>query len=360
MTRMHHMDALRGVAMLLGIVLHVGCFLVPLEYWPVNDPWAYTAPPEQNPYGMLLSGIHGFRMPLFFLVSGFFGAMLWESRGVRRLIGHRASRVGAPLAVGMFTLVPVVAWQGAEGAFTPLDWMLAWWTDGLAHLWFLWYLLLMTALFAAAVRMGVQFRSRAWRLAVPLAFLPLYFMEERLGFGADTPLHVIPSLRVLAFYTLFFFYGASYRRRGLDADRRWAFAIAPAAVLHFAGLFLMHDPTVADAAWAWPAAALLQTVYVWLMCFGFLGLFRWVASGERFWVRYLSDASYWVYLTHLPLVIAGQFIVADWTVSVHLKFVLVLTTVVAGLLVVYQLGVRYTRVGAMLNGPRERRPALAA
>ena len=61
------------------------------------------------------------------------------------------------------------------------------------------------------------------------------------------------------------------------------------------------------------------------MCFGSMGLFRWIAARERFWVRYLSDASYWLYLTHLPLVIAAQILVVTWSMSIHLKFLLIST-----------------------------------
>ena len=96
------------------------------------------------------------------------------------------------------------------------------------------------------------------------------------------------------------------------------------------------------------------------MCFGSMGLFRWIASKERFWVRYLSDASYWLYLCHLPLVIGAQMLLVRWPVSVHLKFVLISTAVVAFLLLPYQTGVRYTVIGTILNGPRTRRPAQPA
>ena len=77
-------------------------------------------------------------------------------------------------------------------------------------------------------------------------------------------------------------------------------------------------------------------------------------------MRYLSDASYWLYLTHLPLVIGAQMLVVTWPISIHLKFLLISTTIVAGLLVVYQVGVRYTVIGTVMNGPRMRRTAPAA
>ncbi len=119
--------------MLLGILLHAGVFLVPVEFWPVHDAWAWETAPEANVYAWILLAIHGFRMPLFFLVSGFFTAMLWQSRGLHRLARHRLERGGLPLLAGMFTVVPAIAWleQGAD--FTLLDGALAW-TSGLDHL----------------------------------------------------------------------------------------------------------------------------------------------------------------------------------------------------------------------------------
>ena len=94
---------------------------------------------------------------------------------------------------------------------------------------------------------------------------------------------------------------------------------------------LLYDAAFpyAGEAWVWPVAAVVQVAFAWLMCFGAMGLFRWIASRERFWVRYLSDASYWLYLTHLPLVIGAQRLMVEWPVSVHLKFALINVTVVA-------------------------------
>ena len=54
----------------------------------------------------------------------------------------------------------------------------------------------------------------------------------------------------------------------------------------------------------------------------------------------------------MPLVIAAQAIVAPWPPPAHVKFVLLLGVVMAILLLSYQLFVRYTWIGLVLNGPR--------
>ena len=360
-TRFHDLDALRGFAMLLGILLHAGVFLVPVEYWPVHEAWAWETAPEANVYAWILSVIHGFRMPLFFLLSGFFTALLWQSRGLQRLWGHRLRRLGLPLLAGMFTVVPAIVWLEAGAGFTPLDWPLAW-LGGLHHLWFLWYLLLLAATFIVAVRLGLTFRHPAWWLLVPLTVVPQYVMHE-LAFGPDTEDGLIPAGRVFAYYAAFFAFGVFFRQRKIAVRRWWAVAIVPSLLLLLpAGVALLYDEgfQYAGAPWVWAVAAVVQVAFAWLMCFGSMGLFRWIFARERFWVRYLSDASYWLYLTHLPLVIGAQMVLVTWPMSIHLKFVLISTTIVAGLLVVYQLGVRYTAIGTVMNGPRTRRAAPAA
>jgi peptidoglycan/LPS O-acetylase OafA/YrhL len=101
--RRSDLDALRAVAMLLGIVLHAALSFFP-SFWVVADR-------RQEPvFGIVFSAIHGFRMPLFFVMSGFFSAMLLRRRGRGSLIKHRFSRVFLPLLLGMVTIVPVTKW----------------------------------------------------------------------------------------------------------------------------------------------------------------------------------------------------------------------------------------------------------
>ena len=228
--------------------------------------------------------------------------------------------------------------------------------SGLAHLWFLWHLLLLGGALVLLAKLGLQFRHPLWWLLVPVAFAPQYLMHE-VVFGTDTADGVIPAARVIGYYAVFFAFGVFFYQRDLQIRRWWAAAVPPALLLVFPfGMLLMGNPDRETyTAWQWGAANAAQFAYVWLMCFGSMGLFRWIASRERFWVRYLSDSSYWLYLSHLPLVIALQQVLAPLAMSPHLKFLVIFTVVVGSLLLVYQAGVRYTVIGNILNGPRTRR-----
>ena len=353
-TRLHDLDALRAFAMLLGIVLHAAIFLLPgAEFWPVHDRWGYSVEPAENPYGYLVGVIHGFRMPLFFLLSGFFSGMLWESRGLQPLLRHRLRRVGLPLLVGMFTVIPATVWLFMGSHFRLTYWPFAW-LGGFAHLWFLWHLLLMAAALIVAARAGIEFRHFLWWLLVPLTLVPQHLMHEPV-FGADRPEGLMPSPQVFAYYLIFFLFGVFFYRRQIAVRRWWSGGLAPALILFFpAGLILLHaePPPGGETEGTRAVSTILRVAFTWVMCFGLMGVFRLVAARERFWLRYVSDASYWMYLVHLPLVIGGQMLVVNWPINVHLKVALICTAASAILLCAYQLGVRYTMIGTMLNGPR--------
>ena len=90
------------------------------------------------------------------------------------------------------------------------------------------------------------------------------------------------------------------------------------------------------------------------MTFGLMGLFRRFCPVESPTMRYLSDSAYWLYLAHLPLIIAAQYVVRDWPLPALAKFLLIVAVVTAFLLWTYQTLVRYTWLGRFLNGPRVR------
>lgn len=101
--RRHDLDALRAFAMLLGIGLHASLsfFAAP---WPVQDRY------QSSPLGLLFLLIHGFRMPLFFILSGYFTMMLFRKRGLSALLKQRFARIVLPLGLSMLTILPLTAW----------------------------------------------------------------------------------------------------------------------------------------------------------------------------------------------------------------------------------------------------------
>lgn len=339
--------------MLLGVVLHASMFLVWRE-WPVV---AKEISPDL-PYDDIVHVIHGFRMPVFFLLSGFFTAMLWRRRGRRDLVNHRLRRVGLPLLIGAFTIVPIhvlwiVLFKGEEfNLLTPI-WVFAFgWIYGLQHLWFLWMLLLLVGLFVGITALGIKFNHRwMWWILVPLVLFPQLMMTEY-TWGPDTASHIIVNPIVLVYYLCFFLFGAFMFQTGMAIDRVWILALLPVIPIFYVGRIFEFT---GDSTGAHIASSVPQVMYAWAMCFGTMGFFKIVASANRPWVRYVSDASYWICLWHVALIFPAQALAARLSWDVHLEVMLVIVAVTAILLAVYQLAVRYTWIGTMLNGQRVRR-----
>ena len=100
--RYHDLDALRAFAMLLGILLHAVLSFNQTPIWPAQDNF------QDAKFQTVNNSIHGFRMQLFFLVSGFFACMMWLKRGTAGLIWHRFKRIFLPLIVFSLFIIPAL------------------------------------------------------------------------------------------------------------------------------------------------------------------------------------------------------------------------------------------------------------
>jgi len=72
--------------------------------WPVRDVQ------RNEGFGVFFVVVHGFQMPVFFLTSGFFTAMLWRTRGVKGMLEHRFRRLFMPLVFTLITIAPLTYW----------------------------------------------------------------------------------------------------------------------------------------------------------------------------------------------------------------------------------------------------------
>ena len=102
-THRHDLEALRALALLIVIAFY-GALAFFDGPWPVRDVQ------ENEGFGVFVLVVHGFQMPLFFLTSGFFTAMLWRTRGVKGMLEHRFRRLFMPLVFMLVTIAPATYW----------------------------------------------------------------------------------------------------------------------------------------------------------------------------------------------------------------------------------------------------------
>jgi peptidoglycan/LPS O-acetylase OafA/YrhL len=100
-------------------------------------------------------------------------------------------------------------------------------------------------------------------------------------------------------------------------------------------------------------ATVLQPAYAWTMSLGLIGVFHRFFRNPSPTVSWLADASYWMYLIHVPLVMVAQLLVRQWPLPANAKFLLILAMVTPIMLATYRWCVRFTPIGSLLNGPRD-------
>lgn len=379
--RLHALDAVRAFALLAGIVLHAA-----MSFMPGLTAFGFPGDVSQSPaLQNIFFGIHIFRMTLFFFIAGFFSHLMFHRKGTAGFLADRAKRILVPLLIGWIafgplvmgvlymTLAPKVAAVVGATAAPPQT------AFPLSHLWFLYYLLIIYATTLgsrwfidklaskyhtlrsrvdALVKAVVHSPSAPLFLATPMA-LCLYFTPNWMMWtGVPTPdTGLSPQLPAMIAYGSAFVFGWLMHRQSEFLSvwkQRWALHLIGATVLTLASWWLVNqvsnpfDVNVSIKR----AYVVCYTLASWNWALGLVGAALRFCSGESKARRYLADASYWMYLAHLPLVFALQMIVLKWNLHWAVKFPMIVTAAVGILLLSYHFLVRNTYIGEILNGRR--------
>ena len=363
--------------MFLGIVFHAGiAYMVPLP----RMSWTWST--QRNlAFDVGYIALHSFRMPLFFVVCGFFARLLLRRLGVKQFALHRAQRIASPLVLGMVTVVPSVNLTSHLGVHRSwheaFRWAMRHCIDGPDHLWFLYYLLMFyaasllvappmarfvpAALQSQADRCFIRLVRSPILLIAPVLItaIPLVFTSS--GLSIDTPASTWkPELSTLSYYAVFFTFGWFLHRSVYllkDLKQGWPGYAIVAVVLFALCLLLERAQMSSHGLPSQPlkrASAVAYSGLVWSSVFTFLILcLRYLDRPSRR-ARYLADASYWFYLVHLPVVLLIQAYLNPSGLNAFVQFLLTLAGTLVLCLCTYHYTVRFTWIGTLLNGRRER------
>ena len=377
-TRLYALDNLRAVMMWLGVVLHAAVIYMVA---PSPLPWHDNQSSEMA--DILVALIHSFRMPVFFILAGFFVTMLVQRRGVRGMLKNRLMRLGLPFVLlwpVIFMACVVLAllfvhrmvrgtWGLDVSLIPPRDDAPKWNT---MHLWFLW-MLVWFCLFTAALAplaQAVPPALRAWLasaferlagsawgfavLAVPLALLGASYKDGMvMASGA-----FVPPLAEWLHNGLFYVFGlAMYgQRERLLAlyQRRWlAYACAGllcfVAALTLVGLKRDHGVLIPSFTFWF---SLAYNACTWLWSFALVGLFLRYVSRASPALSYLAQSSYWVYVIHMPATIGFGALLYGSALPALVKMALNIVATTAVALLSYHFLVRSTPLSSLLNGRR--------
>jgi len=378
--RLHALDAVRSFALLLGVAFHASMsFLpgIPKGMWAMSD---------NSPSAFLGDAgfvAHSFRMTLFFFIAGYFARLLHGKLGTAGFWANRGKRIAVPMIVGwplLFVAIIFVWGLGMQKVFNgappaPPEMSKELGALPLFHLWFLYQLLwlyagalgvraVVAALDKQQVLRGLIDRavtgSVRWGAAVLLLGLPLVacLLTTPMWFpwlGIPTPdQSLVPQLpATVGFGTAFAFGWLVHRVSGALAaiTARWLPHLVLAIIASATCLYILKtQPPFGMPDGPKTAFALAFGVSVWAWVFAITGLALRFLSGHSAVRRYVADASYWIYLAHLPLVMALQVWVGDWPLHWGVKYPFVVLTSLALLLLSYHWLVRSTVIGKVLNG----------
>ncbi|GAB2491752.1 glucans biosynthesis protein MdoC [Pseudoxanthomonas sangjuensis] len=325
--RLHSLDALRSLLMLFGVLLHAADPYAAKVRWLVADPHGSRA------FDALVAVIHLFRMPAFFLLSGYFTMLLLRKRPARTFLRERLRRIGVPFVATLLTFnLLQVAWLARDhgGGFVAAALAPAWHGgEWVGHLWFLAYLLAYCALAALFVRPLRRFAlpekcppglAVAALVALGMAgtLLPRVLWHWQPQLAGWVLLGVFDPMEWLGYLPYF---AAGLLLQGQAAAMAEFSTFGAGSLLFGAGAWtaLRFDAghhrllaALASAALAWTAVRL-----AFALCR------RWLDRPSAGW-RYLSDASYTVYLLHHVVVVVAATLLVPSSWSVGAKFALVL------------------------------------
>ena len=326
--------------------------------------------------------LHLWRMGLFFAVSGFLAAMTLKLWGPSKQVTQRLKRIGIPLVIAMLTVLPmlkvIVFWfqhHNNPGMDLPaFEYTLGnVYTLEPLHLWFLSYVLLFNLIAVVAwllIRRVPDITAIAERgfrrLLGSVLLIPVLAVISAVplligGFGKapnSVAGSLVPVPAAFAYYGVFFAFGLMLwkcrdRLDAVEGSPWWKLALSAVASVLAYLIWTRHLklPLVLPIR---PTVLVVSGVAAWSTMFAVWGLFAKFLSGARPWVRYLADASYWIYLIHLPVLVLVQLSLARTGLPPLLRLGIATTVAIGVALATYALLVRYTRIGNLLHGPRTR------
>ncbi len=313
---------MRAVTICVVIVAHA---LLAFMVTPVG--WAVRDDARQVGVDAAVWMVRAFAMPTFFWLAGYLGRATVARGGLRGFVRERLGRVALPLAVALVPVSLALNWlwdlarehQGGRAAAAaqaprlraselPIT---------LGHLWFLYYLLILSGVALVIVMLWRRLVTRPLRpraLTVLAAVLTSAVVLVGGKLQPDTPLSFVPEPLIAVYFGVFFAWGWWAHARGDDLAREarqtWLHAAVAAALL--AILVPALRRSVAPGAGAPAVLALAASAgFTCTVLAALVGACtRWLAR-PRPAIRFVSDAAFWAYVVHLPVVVLLQLGCAD-------------------------------------------------
>ncbi|PIZ03433.1 MAG: hypothetical protein COY58_09755 [Gammaproteobacteria bacterium CG_4_10_14_0_8_um_filter_38_16] len=385
--RIDALDNLRAILALIGIPFHAAFFLMlaiaqsrHIFFRLINGNVLIHISKQYHYFFLLIFYVHTFRMPAFFLLAGFFAHLLYSSRGTKRLLKNRFLRIGLPFLFYFIWIMPLYLAQlwamslqqgkSFDSVFhvSYQNGVLWSYVDNLDNYWFLYYLLIFYAmlllfLFAQYYRwipvvfsqkIGIFFEKILFPpfiyVVLPVLFALIFIKAQFWYVVLDERL--LPSIYLILLYGVWFLMGWFL----------WVHKNAFVSYMHFAWqkivlsflcyltylYFYVHFLNAHNTI-MYVCAVFLYTISMTLGVLGVLGFAWHYFSRFNRVLKYFSKASYWIYLTQVPIVFFLVQLMRALTHSFYLQFFS--ATILCGLICTlsYHFLIRKTRLQSIVG-----------
>ncbi|TGM12131.1 acyltransferase [Leptospira selangorensis] len=367
--RLDYLDNLRSFALLLGLAFHVAIVYAAIIIYPLRNNDRSIA------FDVFGEWVHLFRMPMFFVLSGYFTERIYLSKTLKEFLRLRALRIILPLIPGIILFAPMQYYvnalqEGYQGNYFKFLWeefLLK--NPAPSHLWFILYLALYTFLY-----LGVRpLVSRIGKYILPSSRYGEEGSKKRPSVKWETLLiagiwctiwtcginyFFLKDQKYLNIEPVQFIYDFSFflfgsfligKESTILKGKTNRFEIILLGFLSFIFFGLFYWVSTIDPYWSYfgYTGFGMRILHIFLKCLGgwiwiafFIRLFQLFFNKTGKLSSYLRESSLPVYLIHHPISLGVGFLVISTGLSIWIKFSLHIFFVYALTFLVYHFVIR--------------------
>ena len=360
MQRFHNLDFLRAFAMTMGLVIHA-----PLLFWAPDFAKVFgidNIVPAEEWVNIMGRFISSWRMPLFFLLSGFFAVLVLERKGTLHFLRDRFIRVG------LTCLVFSSLYDISDGKFDYTT----------LHLWFLYELMILVLVFSLLYKFKIIkdflcikvppklfFILALWLIfTVPLAYILNHWWHP-LALKASTSYFDLKIGNLLYYFSYFLVGVILFSNQNIFMKLKNSKTILLLINLSlFAFLLRLYSDhltigqadnlrNVAQMQFD-PIMVLFNACMIGmnsiLFCFLFIGLASKFVQSDSSIIRWFVELSYPIYIIHIIPVTMMSALFYHVGLS---QFSMLLLAVISGFficVILYYVFIKYTPLNWLING----------
>lgn len=370
--RLHSLDALRGIAMLFGIFVHIAlCYCVFCsKFWLIQDHYQTII------FDIIVLIIRSCRMEIFFFMAGFFANYMLKTKGDSYFIKNRILKILMPFIVFeplMLIFIPLSIQQSILNnniyQFRPF------------HFWFLYYLLcIYISVYIFKIIKKISFLDIHNKITNTfnkifnykyhifiLSFITLLLLITMNFIIIDTPFGFSIEYKLLIHYSIFFYFGWAVKDNPnilniINNNKLYYLILAmPNVVFIIISTFKFSDNYSNNLLYFTIHIVMFKFCYaicIWCLLLSTIGFFEKYFNKENKLFTYLSSASYWMYIIHLPLIFFLQYNLKNFIVFGWLKPIIIFLITVIILLTSYYYITKITLLKCykLINMQQKTRP----